>query len=1050
MLSQIRFGLSIAVFSCGLSAVYAQEPLVTAPSEVAYVGAATNETVSGAVLNEGSLRKIGTGDTALSLTRFSSREGRLDILDGTASLTADGAYETGTALPEALQQKAAFWLDANTNVVTFSTNGQLWVQQWLDVREPDPQGPYQYLRGVGKTITTNDLPILIQNSPYITNGMPYIDFGVYGGGRWMEWQNASSNRSPLASIRNVFLVFSARESYGFLLGSHNGGTPDFHIADLSAGTNGNFWSSGDDLNELMTGSAYLDRVRFDGTQTRPKKTVQLLEIVTGLPCYASNFCNDRNIFYSNVWRVGGGHFCEVLIYTNQLAETERLQVEQYLWQKWLSPAQDTPSVRVAAAGTATVAVAADAVQPMKLGGEGTLVKTGPGTLQPQVLTNAPFAGDLVLEAGMLDVHMPLPIHAEGGSSYQISTNILTVSTNAVAADRLAKTGSGELILSAVPEAVLHVDVSGGILNLSRQAVQDALPTDTAASIPNPSFEDFSFTSDAYNISAGSTVGGWTCVDNGYSDNSAVYLCRDDVALTTYNWMMPGSAPDGHVVLQLKRAGIAETTITLPADGVYDFSFQAAARIACFTAGGGLSLYNGHEFDILINETQRVATVQTMSATFQRFRYRLPWLSAGSHTLRLRSITTVDYSSLLDDLHMDLVSTDHALNVVPNGSFESIESLDKAYEKEAPTNALWSFTSSGSNTAGIAATGASYFNTPDDGRRALYLQNLGQVSTTLTFPESGKYELVIVFKACKFFNTYRTPVSVSVQVGGSSVGTLSTSIVGYYSTFISTPFEAAADTPVTLTLTGLNTDMRKILIDRIDTRSYVQRDIVANGSFENDTTWNRVSRNGYASFISGTSVDWGMVLCDGTRRLVINRNAYAWQPLTLDEPGDYRVVFHAISRVSRYNGYPTAASYGLNPLSVWISHNGVTNTIGYMKTYDEVFRRHEFLFQAPEAGTYDLGFEGQETTVDKSTLIDAVSVEKVTLAPPGAVVPNTAELNVASGAKLILNFAGTNKVEFVRYNGASLEGVIDAQTHPEFVSGIGVLKVNPKGTLISLR
>ena len=1046
MTSQSLLGLSVAVFAFGCFALRAQEPLVIGPAEVTYLGAATNEAVSVPVLNEGSLRKVGAGDLALPLARVSSREGQLDVLDGSATLTADGTYELAGALPAALRQKAAFWLDANTNVVTLATNGQLWVQQWLDVREPNVGGPYQYLRAAGKSITTNDLPILIEGSPFITNGMPYIDFGVFGGGRWMEWQDASSNRAPLAAIRNAFLVFSARESYGFLLGSHNGGTPDFHISNLSSGTNAPLWSTGDDLNELLTGSAYLDRVRIDGTKTQPKKSAQLLEIVTGLPCYASNFCNDRNIYYSNVWRVGGGHFCEVLIYTNQLSEAERLRVQQYLWQKWLSPAQDTPGAFVAPGATSTVSVASSAVQPLKLAGAGTVVKAGAGTLQPQVSTNAPLSGDLALAEGLLDVRMPLPLRAASGVRFQISTNILTAA--AAQAGQFVKAGGGEVVLKTVPDAVKRIDVSDGILNLTQSPAAETWPTNTAATIPNPSFEAFTFGTAEYMITVGATVGGWTSVDNGYANNSAVYLCRDDVSTTTYNWMQPGSAPDGHTVLMLKRLGAAETTVTLPADGVYDFSFWTAARLACFTPGS-LSLYNGHEFDILIDQTQRVATVQTMSAAFQRFRYRLPRLTAGPHTLRLNSVTDVDYASLLDDLRIDLVSPAAALDAVPNGSFECVEFSDKATAVTAPTNAIWSFAVSGSNTAGIATLGASFFNTPNDGRRALYILNQGQVSAPVTVSASGTYELVIVSKACKFYNNYKTPVNVTVQVGGTTAGTLSNDIVGYYSTFVSQPFDMVANTPLTLTLTGVYADMRQILIDRIELRRYVQRNIVANGSFESDASWNRVSRNGYANFVSGVGNDWGMVLCDGPRRLLINRNAYAWQPLTLTQPGDYRLIFHAISRVARY-GAPSASAYGLNPLKAWISRNGATNVIGYMKTYDEIFRRHELLFRVPEAGSYDLGIEGLEPAADKTSIIDAVSVEKVELAPFGTVLPKACEIAVAPGAKLILNFLGTNKVDFVRYNGASLEGVISAATHPEFVSGSGALAVSPKGTLISVR
>lgn len=238
-----RLTLLVCASSVFITSSFAQQATVVAPSEIRYVGGATNGSVSDRIVNEGSIRKTGAGDLALPLSKLSSRDGRIDVIDGTLTLTADGTYETAEGLPVALQQKAALWLEANTNVVTILTNSQLWVQQWLDVREPNAAGPYQYLRAVSKTTVTNDLPILVQGSPFMTNGMAYIDFGTIGSGRWMAWQNAASNLTSLG-ICNVFIILSARESYGFTLGSVSGQQAEFHISDFTTGTNGPLWTMG--------------------------------------------------------------------------------------------------------------------------------------------------------------------------------------------------------------------------------------------------------------------------------------------------------------------------------------------------------------------------------------------------------------------------------------------------------------------------------------------------------------------------------------------------------------------------------------------------------------------------------------------------------------------------------------------------------------------------------------------------------------------------------------------------------------------------------------
>jgi hypothetical protein len=84
--------------------------------------------------------------------------------------------------------------------------------------------------------------------------------------------------------------------------------------------------------------------------------------------------------------------------------------------------------------------------------------------------------------------------------------------------------------------------------------------------------------------------------------------------------------------------------------------------------------------------------------------------------------------------------------------------------------------------------------------------------------------------------------------------------------------------------------------------------------------------------------------------------------------------HAISRIQR-NPDTYAETRGRNPIRIWLARNGVTNTLGYVTTYDEAFRRHEYLFTVPEAGAYVLSFDGQ-STVDRTSLIDDISIMAV--------------------------------------------------------------------------
>ena len=80
-----------------------------------HVGADTNETVSAAV-NDGTLWKNGSGTTTFSAPSFSSLSDVM-VQNGGVVLAMDDV-PTVPALPAALADEVALWLDSTTNVVT--------------------------------------------------------------------------------------------------------------------------------------------------------------------------------------------------------------------------------------------------------------------------------------------------------------------------------------------------------------------------------------------------------------------------------------------------------------------------------------------------------------------------------------------------------------------------------------------------------------------------------------------------------------------------------------------------------------------------------------------------------------------------------------------------------------------------------------------------------------------------------------------------------------------------------------------------------------------
>ena len=64
-----------------------------------------------------------------------------------------------------------------------------------------------------------------------------------------------------------------------------------------------------------------------------------------------------------------------------------------------------------------------------------------------------------------------------------------------------------------------------------------------------------------------------------------------------------------------------------------------------------------------------------------------------------------------------------------------------------------------------------------------------------------------------------------------------------------------------------------------------------------------------------------------------------------------------------------------------------------------------------------------------------------------------KIEVADGARLQLDFAGTNKIDSLRIAGKSYEGLVSVETHPELfptLAGPGTLMIMPKGTVILFR
>jgi hypothetical protein len=1032
----------------------------------------TSNLVDRLLISEGSYNKTGAGTLALAVSNLTLQgEGRLVVREGSLRVHGDEGLPVAPApCPWQVLSNAAFWVDATTNLITVSSNDNTYVDAWLDVREPDTEAPYIYTRAVASFSKPNCAPQVLSNAGP-SGTLPSIWFGRYASLRWMLWTTPADGIADISGICHVFAVHGVFQSYGYIFGATSG-NPDFHISDFSSGStsavlwHANEWST----TALRQGRTYLNGERVDGTLVKPNIGWQLLEVASGArTLHNANFFNDRNIDFSGK-RLGGDNLCEVVVFTNRLSETERLQVQSYLMQKWLGSKPQPPlTAHASAAATVAADVAENDIQSFRLNGDGAFLKQGAGVA---VLEATPVSSTLfrsaIVQSGTLDARIPVPLSLTSGDRVTTSNTAITVTQNA-GAGQLAKDGPGTVTLSAIPAGVTQIDVNGGTLVLAAPVVSASVATAVTGSVPNATFEAEPLTSYRRSIANGETYYGWTAyfpAPQGAADNS-VFIFNRSVAADTLKWACPYDAPEGQQVLALKQDASASTSLSLPVAGIYDVSFYTSARSI---------LVNRHEFDLCLvdgSTTSAVTTVQTINQPYARQTFRLPWLAAGTHTLLFRrNIIGVDTLGTIDDIKVTLVSEMRPNFLsVPNGDFEITEyPRNPSAFTTSNLASGWAFTATTNNvaTSGITLPASSgYFYNPSTayGSVMLGIFSNGVASTTLALP-AGTYKLQgdICNWPCNLHNyqiggTHQVTATVTRASSENIVlGLATTSASILTPTAWQTAFTVTNSETVTLSLSG-RPQKAAMLIDNLVLVPQTNA-IVQNGGFESSANWSFVMNRDLqpkdnAAYNSlSSSNDYGTAIFDGVRRLLLVQTGAAVQDIQIPAPGLYRLVFHAAQRCATYG---SAGYYGHNPVRAWLAQGGVTNVIGWTRVDDNVLVRREFLFAVTAAGTYRFGLQGmtdnstQFPGTDQNALIDGVSMTPASdLSPDGIPLPEHLMISVADGAFVQLSFAGTQKVDRVKLGGRFVSGVISQETYPDAIIGPGAWYATPKGSLLFLR
>lgn len=199
--------------------------------------------------------------------------------------------------------------------------------------------------------------------------------------------------------------------------------------------------------------------------------------------------------------------------------------------------------------------------------------------------------------------------------------------------------------------------------------------------------------------------------------------------------------------------------------------------------------------------------------------------------------------------------------------------------------------------------------------------------------------------------------------------------------------------------------------------------------------------------------YGWAGFEGTHEFSFQCCGTARQQVTFPEPGLYRFTCHARTRAD-------SSGYSGNAIRFWFSRVGssVTNVIDTMPApYACNFLERSYTFTVPEAGNYYFGISGQGVpgavpTADKMTFLDGLSIHRVTETVDDVpVIPAGLRIKVASGARMVLDFKGTNEVRSVKLGDTLLlGGVVDGISHPDYIGGMGALRIVPSSFVISFR
>ncbi len=1014
----------------------------------------TWDSLMGTLINAG--RFVKAGDARLTVQNAFLANGTEEVAAGTLAL-GDGAGD----LPSALRDGAglAFWVDANRNVATDESGT---VTNWYDVREYEGGSAYPRAHQYGSELA----PTLVTGGDDVA-GLKLVDFGFFSSGKWLQWQDASGNQYRIGNIRAVFLAVSCTNGTGFLLGDtegNPGGHYCFHVGNSGAdGLATTWWQPGGDTGDdsrVKFGRTFVNGVLTDG-RTRPvSHFAEVMSVQTVWDAWASNFCNDRNLTEGNAWgvtpsRLGGGRIGEALIYTTDLTEGQRKQVEAYLMKKWLRKSLGTVRVNP---GATLAATATNTLDLAGVTGAGTLELTGAGRATLPDVSNIALptirlaAG--ASAAGTLCSRPGQPVMLEGGAAFETANGVCTRTTQADAT-MATKTGGGVLTVPTIPAEVTRVSVAEGTLRISPPL--PGKPGTLAGALENGGFEshDPSRLPDGNGLIYMYTPGDPTPVtDNGWTYSFVQGSSGNCGLARTASAFCPRQPSDGDWVMFLCNDCSVSQSFTVSTKGRYEVSFK--------TAAAGAPNWPWHVYQVLVDEATVIGSIRTSEGALQSVTCRTPSLEAGTHTLRFLGIKEPDQNrvSIVDNVEIrPCIEADEV--EVPNGGFEvptlltmsSSGERPYAYFQSQPAGAGWTF--SGTYTGTTEGYGTFWHWGMDEGGHAAILNNYngGSMSVPIIFPTGGVYRITLragrrTARHQVFYNTWEGGGSVydntfSISLGGVEAARVNPT-TGYFAEYTFT-LPPVTDDALTQTLTLQTVSGSYFATAVIDDVRIFKMPPLKNPGFEDVSeagiAWTLDNGGGVVTGITTPgNYYWNGEIPEGARCLVMANDGSARQNVTFETSGTYEVSFLASQSYRTAPGHQFAVTFG-----------GMQ--VGSVQTMDTTFRRYAFRLPHVVAGqSYALVLQGLTPPGTwYASLIDSVILRKIVPEPTaldGKLLEKT-KFALASGATLELDYPGVIELGEFSYGGIPRTGTLNAATTP-YIRGSGSFLVKPKGAVLLLR